>query len=49
MAFYLVKRLAGRAVAEAAALAAEYGWHSNPEVPIYYPQQAAVPGTTESK
>lgn len=40
MGFYLVKRLAGRAVAEKAALAAEYDWHRNPEEPIHYPQQA---------
>jgi transcriptional regulator GlxA family with amidase domain len=46
MAFYLVKRLAGRAVAEVAALGAEYDWHRNPEQPIYYPQQAVVPSTT---
>jgi transcriptional regulator GlxA family with amidase domain len=45
MGFYLVERLAGRAVAEAAAMAAEYDWHRDPEEPIYYPQQAAVPGT----
>jgi hypothetical protein len=44
MGFYMVKRLAGRAVAEAAAIAAEYGWHDDPEEPIYHPQQAAVPG-----
>lgn len=43
MGFYLVKRLAGRAVAEVAAQSAEYGWHRNPEEPIYYPQQADVP------
>lgn len=43
MAFYLVKRLAGRAVAEQAALAAEYDWHRDPESPIFYPAQAAVP------
>lgn len=43
MAFYLVSRLAGRAVAETAVLAAEYDWHRNPEETIYYPQQAAVP------
>ena len=43
MAFYLVQRLAGRAVAEAAALAAEYDWHRDPQQPIFYPQQAAVP------
>ncbi|HEY2290857.1 MAG TPA: DJ-1/PfpI family protein [Thermoanaerobaculia bacterium] len=45
MGFYLVKRLAGRAVAEVSAKGAEYGWHSNPETPIYYPQQAAVPNS----
>lgn len=43
MGFYLVKRLAGRAIAEAAALGAEYDWHRDPEEPIYYPQQAEVP------
>lgn len=43
MAFYLVKRLAGRAVAEAATMGAEYDWHRNPEEPIYYPEQATVP------
>lgn len=43
LGFYLVKRLAGRAVAEAAAQAAEYDWHRDPEAPIYYPQQASVP------
>lgn len=43
MGFYLVKRLAGRAIAEVAAQAAEYDWHRNPEAPIYYPQQAEVP------
>jgi putative intracellular protease/amidase len=45
LGFYLVKRLAGRAVAEAAALAAEYDWHRNPEEPIRYPQQAEVPSS----
>jgi putative intracellular protease/amidase len=45
MGFYLVERLAGRAVAEVAAMAAEYDWHRDPEEPIYYPQQAAVPET----
>lgn len=44
MGFYLVKRLAGRAIAEVAAQAAEYDWHRDPEQPIYYPQQASVPG-----
>jgi len=43
MAFYLVQRLAGRAVAEAAAMQAEYDWHRDPQQPIYYPQQATVP------
>jgi hypothetical protein len=37
MALYLVARLAGRAVAEAAALAAEYDWHRDPQEPIFYP------------
>jgi transcriptional regulator GlxA family with amidase domain len=44
MAFYLVKRIAGRAVAETAALGAEYDWHRDPETPIHYPPQADVPG-----
>ncbi len=43
MAFHLVARLAGRAVAETAAKQAEYDWHRNPEEPIYYPEQAVVP------
>ena len=43
MGFYLVSRLAGRAVAEAAARAAEYDWHRDPQAPILYPQQALVP------
>ena len=43
MAFHLVDRLAGRAVAEAAAMAAEYDWHRDPQQPIFYPQQATVP------
>lgn len=47
MAFYLVQRLAGRAVAEAAALAAEYAWHRDPQQPIFYPEQATVPTTRE--
>jgi transcriptional regulator GlxA family with amidase domain len=42
MAFHLVDRLAGRAVAENAARAAEYDWHRDPEQPIFYPQQATV-------
>jgi len=47
MGFYLVSRLAGRAVAEAAALAAEYDWHRDPQHPIYYPPQARVPSTRQ--
>jgi transcriptional regulator GlxA family with amidase domain len=43
LGFYLVSRLAGRAVAEAAAMAAEYDWHRDPLQPIFYPQQASVP------
>ncbi len=43
MAFHLVERLKGRAVAEAAALAAEYDWHRDPQEAIFYPQQAEVP------
>jgi transcriptional regulator GlxA family with amidase domain len=31
MGFYLVSRLAGRAVAEAAVTAAEYNWHRDPQ------------------
>lgn len=49
MGFYLVKRLAGRAVAEVAAQAAEYDWHRDPEQPIFYPQQAAVPETPQEQ
>lgn len=45
MAFHLVARLAGRAVAETAAIAAEYGWQRDPDAPIFYPQQAAVPSS----
>lgn len=40
MGFYLVSRLAGRAVAENAVTAAEYDWHRDPQAPIVYPQQA---------
>ena len=43
MAFYLVDRLMGRAVAETAVRQAEYDWHRDPEKPIFYPQQATVP------
>jgi transcriptional regulator GlxA family with amidase domain len=42
MGFHLVSRLAGRAVAENAATAAEYDWHRDPQTPIFYPQQAAT-------
>lgn len=45
MAFHLVDRLAGRAVAEAAAKQAEYDWHRDPQQPIFYPEQAVVPGS----
>jgi putative intracellular protease/amidase len=43
LGFYLVSRLAGRAVAEAAVTAAEYDWHRDPQAPIAYPQQAVLP------
>ena len=39
MAFHLVQRMFGRAVAEAAAIAAEYDWRRDPNEPIFYPQQ----------
>jgi transcriptional regulator GlxA family with amidase domain len=42
LGFHLVSRLAGRAVAEFAASAAEYDWHRDPGQPIFYPQQASV-------
>ena len=45
MAFHLVDRLAGRAVAEMAARGAEYDWHRDPHQPIFYPQQADVPAS----
>ncbi len=48
MAFHLVDRLAGRAVAEAAAIQAEYDWHRDPQEPIYYPEQAPVPTSFQS-
>jgi putative intracellular protease/amidase len=41
LGFYLVSRLAGRAVAEIAAMSAEYDWHRDPNQPIIYPQQAS--------
>lgn len=47
MAFYLVARLAGRAVAEVAVREAEYDWHRDPQQAIYYPQQAEVPDTRQ--
>jgi putative intracellular protease/amidase len=43
MAFHLVSRLAGRAVAETAAISAEYDWRRDPDQPTFYPQQAVVP------
>jgi putative intracellular protease/amidase len=42
LGFYLVSRLAGRAVAETAAISAEYDWHRDPYEPISYPPQADV-------
>jgi len=48
MAFHLVGRLRGRAVAEAAAKEAEYDWHRDPQQPIFYPQQAVVPPSASS-
>jgi transcriptional regulator GlxA family with amidase domain len=45
LGFYLVSRLAGRAVAEIAAISAEYDWHRDPYQPIVYPQQADVRDT----
>ena len=43
MAFHLVARLAGHAVAETAVISAEYDWHRDPDQPFAYPQQAVVP------
>lgn len=43
MAFHLASRLAGRAVAEMAAISAEYDWRRDPDQPTFYPQQAVVP------
>jgi transcriptional regulator GlxA family with amidase domain len=40
LGFYLVSRLAGRAVAENAVAAAEYDWRRDPQTPIAYPQRA---------
>jgi transcriptional regulator GlxA family with amidase domain len=45
LAFYLVSRLAGRAVAEIAAKAAEYDWHRDPNQPIVYPEQPEIKQT----
>lgn len=42
LGFYLVSRLAGRAVAEIAVKSAEYDWHRDPQQPIHYPQQAKM-------
>jgi putative intracellular protease/amidase len=42
MGFYLVSRLAGRAVAEIAVVAAEYDWHRDPQAPILYPLAAGA-------
>jgi transcriptional regulator GlxA family with amidase domain len=40
LGFYLVSKLAGRAVAENAVAAAEYDWHRDPQTPIAYPERA---------
>lgn len=45
LGFYLVSRLAGRAVAEIAAKAAEYDWHRDPNQPIRYPEQPSIETT----
>jgi transcriptional regulator GlxA family with amidase domain len=45
LGFYLVSRLAGRAVAEIAAKAAEYDWHRDPNQPIHYPEQPSIQNT----
>lgn len=45
LSFYLVSRLAGRAVAEIAAKAAEYDWHRDPNQPILYPEQPSIETT----
>jgi len=42
LGFYLVSRLASRAGAESAVMAAEYDWHRDPQAPIFYPQQAVL-------
>ncbi|HEX6650338.1 MAG TPA: DJ-1/PfpI family protein [Pyrinomonadaceae bacterium] len=43
MAFYLVERLMGKAIAETAVRTAEYDWHRDPEKPIIFPSGATVP------
>jgi transcriptional regulator GlxA family with amidase domain len=45
LGFYRVSRLAGRAVAEIAAKAAEYDWHRDPNQPILYPEQPIFQNT----
>jgi putative intracellular protease/amidase len=45
MGFYLVERLAGRAVAETAVRSAEYNWQHDPNKPIEYVQGATVPSS----
>jgi transcriptional regulator GlxA family with amidase domain len=45
LGFHLVSRLAGRAVAEIAAKAAEYDWHRDPNLPILYPEQPIIQNT----
>jgi transcriptional regulator GlxA family with amidase domain len=47
LAFHLVDRLLGRAVAEAAVKEAEYDWHRDPQDPIHYPQRAKLPQPKE--
>jgi len=42
LGFYLVSRLAGRAIAENAVRSAEYDWHRDPQQPVYFPPQADV-------
>jgi len=49
LGFYLVSRMAGRAVAEIAASWAEYDWHRDPQSPIFYPQQAEIKVEPDSR
>jgi len=49
LGFHMVARLAGRAVAEIAAIAAEYDWHRDPQQPIVFPPQASVPVAPPSR